>query len=42
MLGTKVEINLKKAEPGSWNKLELPQQQDQAKEEEEDVDDELQ
>ncbi|XP_013421490.1 cysteine and histidine-rich domain-containing protein 1 isoform X2 [Lingula anatina] len=24
MMGTKVEINLKKAEPGSWAKLELP------------------
>ena len=24
MLGTKVEINLRKAEPGSWKDLELP------------------
>ena len=24
MYGTKVEISLKKAEPGSWTKLEIP------------------
>lgn len=24
MYGTKVEIKLKKAEPGAWSKLELP------------------
>ena len=30
LLGTKVEINLRKAEPGSWPLLEMPQQQPQA------------
>lgn len=38
MYGTKVEIKLKKAEPGSWSRLEIPRapavQQQEAKVEE--------
>ncbi len=40
MLGAKVEINLRKAEPGSWSSLERPSQKAAAVEEdsEEEVD----
>lgn len=34
MLGSKVEINLRKAEPGSWPTLELPPQKRAPKNEE--------
>ncbi len=34
MLGAKVEINLRKAEPGSWSNLERPKQKTTTTEEE--------
>ena len=40
MLGSKVEINLRKAEPGSWATLELPVEKNTVKSEE-DTDEEM-
>ena len=40
MLGSKVEINLRKAEPGSWPTLEMPAEKAAVKTEE-DSDDEV-
>ncbi|CAH1799897.1 unnamed protein product [Owenia fusiformis] len=38
MLGTKVEVNLRKAEPGSWPNLELPPPKQQQEETSKDID----
>lgn len=37
MFGTKVEIKLKKAEPGSWSRLDVPRKVEESKEEKKEV-----